>query len=133
MNHPKILYIAGPYRPTGWWRLPILRTIKIAMNIWHARQAAKVVWKTGDIAICPHLNTAFFDGLVPDHRFLEGDLAIMRRCDGILILEGHEKSEGASIEVEEAQKIPGFDIYYLNDRANAYYSFSEGYRVEKGR
>lgn len=123
MNHPKILYIAGPYRPTGWWRLPILRTIKIAINIWHARQAAKIVWKAGDIAVCPHMNTAFFDGLVPDYRFLDGDLKIMARCDGILVLQG--KSAGAKAELEAAVKIPGFVIYYKSIRTDAYFTLNE--------
>ena len=96
----KLLYIAGPYRGDS--------ASKIDDNIHRAREVAKLVWEQGDCAICPHLNTAHMDGLVPDKQFLNGDLEILRRCDGIVMMENWNRSEGAKRELRVARrrKIP---------------------------
>ena len=75
----KIVYIAHPYH-SG--------TIDgIAENIWHARKVAKVYWQRGYAVFSPCQNSAFLDGVVPAQSFLDGDLAILAKCD-LLVLSG---------------------------------------------
>jgi len=97
---PIIFYVAGPYRPqSAFQSLPIIRWFYILRNILRARRLSIWLWKNGDIAICPHLNTAFFDlHDIPDRVFLQGDIAILKRCDAIVMLDGWQKSIGASSE-----------------------------------
>lgn len=54
----KLVYLAGPFRgPTKW---------DVVQNIRRAESYALEIWKLGAACICPHLNTANFDGALPD-------------------------------------------------------------------
>ena len=96
----RIIFISGPFRA----KLEYDRR----ENIRRAEALALEVWKLGAAAICPHLNTAHFDGTVPDNVFLEGDLDILRRCDAVLMTDDFDKSVGAMKERSVAleHKIP---------------------------
>jgi len=86
----EIAYIAGPYRA---------KTIHgIKENIRRAEAVALELWKREYPTICPHMNTRFFDGACPDTTWLEGDLAILARCDFVVLVPGWEKSSGAVAE-----------------------------------
>ncbi len=99
----RIAYIAGPYRS---------KTISgIRANIEHARKYAEKYWRAGFAVICPHLNSALMDGIVPDKSFLEGDIAILERCDFIVMVPGWTESKGAKNELEAA-RAAGLDIVY---------------------
>lgn len=91
-----IVYIAGPYR--GAHECIVYR------NIARAREAAELVWRSGGVALCPHLNSAFMGGIVPDETFLEGDLLLIERCDAVFAIHGWRDSVGAKGEVEHAKK-----------------------------
>jgi len=84
-----ILYIAGPYRGD------------VAVNITNAESVAVAVWRAGHVALCPHLNTAFWDQKydIDDERYLDGDLALLARCDGVVLVPGWESSRGTQAEV----------------------------------
>lgn len=102
----RVIFIAGPFRAETHYR-----------NRLHIRSAeawALRVWQAGGVAICPHMNTANFQDEAPDRVWLDGDLAILRRCDGILMCPGWEKSEGSRAERTEAQAM-GLDVYYHDD------------------
>lgn len=89
-------YIAGAYRG---------KTVsEIRNNIEKARAVAERVWAAGHVAICPHLNTAFMDGVAPDEVFLEGDLIILKFCKNMILVPGWEKSSGTKNEIEFAHK-----------------------------
>ena len=90
----KVAYVAGPYRA------PTLH--QIIENIRSAEAVAILLWGMGYAVICPHTNTACFDGTAPDEVWLEGDLEILRRCDLLVTVSGWERSEGATKEVREA-------------------------------
>jgi len=93
----KVVYIAGSYRS---------ETISgVFNNILKAREVALKYWKKGFAVICPHMNTALFDGEMPDDTWLDGDIEILKRCDAIVMMKGWEKSAGATIELEEAMKL----------------------------
>lgn len=90
----QVMYIAGPYRA---------KTIHgILENIRAAEQVAIKVWQVGAYALCPHLNTSFFDGLVADRVFLEGTMEMLKRCDGIVLVPGWQHSKGSIAEVRWA-------------------------------
>jgi len=99
----KLLFISGPYRA------PTIEGIK--NNIQGAARWAAEYWKKGYAVICPHMNTALFDGICPDEVWLAGDLEILRRCDVLFAMPGWEKSEGARAEVAEAIRL-GLEIIY---------------------
>src|SRR4051794_53627 len=93
----KLIYLAGPYRAPSLWAL--------VQNIQRAEALALQVWREGAACICPHKNTALFDGAAPDEVWLQGDLEMLRRCDAVICTEDWRTSAGASAEVEVAKRI----------------------------
>jgi hypothetical protein len=91
-----IVYVAGPYRA---------RTVAgIARNIARAREVAERVWKAGHVALCPHLNSAFMDGLLPDGdgAFLRGGIELLKRCDAVILVPRWRDSIGTQEEIRAA-------------------------------
>lgn len=99
----KVVYIAGPFRGRDAWERE--------SNIRRAEEAALWVWASGMVALCPHTNTRFFDGALPDHIWLDGDLELLKRCDAVLLVDGWRASAGAKAEVTLAHelKLPVFE------------------------
>lgn len=87
----RVVYVAGPFRAVNQWEQE--------QNIRRAEALALEVWRAGAVAICPHLNTANFQGALPDSTWLDGDVEILRRCDAILLTPDWERSVGASAEL----------------------------------
>lgn len=100
----KVVYISGPISaPTEWERT--LHTLN------GARLCAEL-WKMDGISpICPHLNSAFMGGLVSYDKFIAGDLAVLDRCDGIVMMPGWGNSNGANIERSRALGL-GMPVFY---------------------
>jgi len=99
----KIVYIAGKYRA---------KTIyQINKNIQLAEDVALKYWKKGYAVICPHKNTSFLDGSLPDDVWLNGDLEILRRCDVIVMMRDWQDSKGAVEELKLAKKL-GLKVIY---------------------
>lgn len=98
-----LVYIAAPYRAAS--------EQGVFRNIVQARDAAVAVFRMGGFAVCPHLNTAFMGGVVPDQVFLDGDLELLRRCADAVLALSVELSAGAAGEVAEARRLglPVFD------------------------
>ncbi len=91
----RVVYVAGPYRaatPRG-----------IVENIRVAEAAALQVWQMGAAALCPHLNTALFDGAASDGVWLRGGLELLRRCDAVLMVGDWKDSVGSLKEKHEAE------------------------------
>lgn len=98
-----VVYVAGPFRgPTAW---------DVEQNIRRAEALALEVWRLGMAAICPHANTRFFDKAAPDEAFLDGDLAILRRCDAVLLTPDWARSQGALGEKLEAARC-GIPVFF---------------------
>jgi hypothetical protein len=93
----QIIYIAGPYR--GKSKIKVINYIQRQINIFKARQVAGELWKLGYAVICPHSNSANFDGKCDDKIFLEGDKEILKRCDLVVLLPDWIESEGTKAEV----------------------------------
>lgn len=100
----KLIYVAGPYRANT--------PSEMLDNIRRAEVVAKSVWRMGHAAICPHLNSAFFDGVASDKNFLAGTMMMLDSCDGLVKVEGWEKSIGTLEEITYAQQA---DIAVFND------------------
>jgi nucleoside 2-deoxyribosyltransferase len=90
----KVIYVAGKYRG---------KTLYETMNnINAASKLAAEVWQAGAVALCPHKNSALFDGIVPDSVFLAGDIELLKRCDGLIAVDNWRDSRGAEAEVAYA-------------------------------
>lgn len=87
----KVIYIAGPFRGRNAW--------EIECNIRRAESLAMSVWHLGGAAICPHANTRYFQGLLDDKVWLDGDLAILAKCDAVVLTDNWITSRGAVEEV----------------------------------
>lgn len=98
----KVVYIAGPFRGPNSW--------EIEQNIRRAETLALQVWRLGAAVLCPHTNTRFFQGAADDAIWLDGDLAMLARCDAVMLTDDWARSSGARAEVEQAnaQLIPVF-------------------------
>jgi hypothetical protein len=103
-----LLYVAGKFRgPTAW---------DVELNIRNAEAVALELWRAGAAVICPHANTRFFDGAAPDEVFLNGDLEIVSRCDGIVMVPGWQASQGARAERAFAVQ-SGLEIFDSKEEA----------------
>ena len=99
-----LVYVAGPYRGD------------VDENIAHARKVAIELWEIGHAVICPHLNTAHMeeDCSLLDEDYLAGDIAIMARCDCVVMVKGWELSVGARAEREYAMNLD-MPVYFEPD------------------
>jgi hypothetical protein len=93
-----------------------VRLMNISKNIQRASELAKDLWRAGFAVVCPHTNTAFFGGVVPEQEFIDGCLEILSRCDAIACVPGWENSVGSCGEVALAKLlnlpiITDFEIY----------------------
>lgn len=101
-----VVYIAGPFRskqPGNEWERE--------QNIRRAEWLALEVWKAGYACICPHANTRNFQGALPDDVWLDGDIAILLKCDAVLMTPDWGDSVGACQEREFAREA-GIPVYY---------------------
>lgn len=74
----KIFYLAAPYRG---------KTInETRENIRYAESVAAKLRAQGYYVFCPHMNTAFFDGIADDQVFLDAGIEFLNRCDAIEFL-----------------------------------------------
>jgi len=98
MKQRPVIFISGAYRAPSAYQ--------IGENIRLAGECALDVWQAGGIAICPHKNTALFDGArgIPDSVWLEGDLELLRRSDAMYLVPGWANSHGAIAEVVFAHR-----------------------------
>jgi len=96
-----LIYVAGAY--TG----------DINGNIRKARKAAIKIWELGFTALCPHLNTANFhlDCKCNYDAYIDGDLIMLKRCDGIFMLKDWILSHGATVEHDFARNLD-LPIFY---------------------
>ena len=89
----KVAYIAGPFRaPTAWG---------VAENVRAAERVAMTVAECGAMPMCPHANTANFDGTLTGDFWLAGTMELLRRCDVIVLLPNWRLSQGARMEEAE--------------------------------
>ncbi|MCP4607705.1 MAG: DUF4406 domain-containing protein [Planctomycetes bacterium] len=89
-----LLYIAAPYRAAT--------QAAISNNIAEASLMAQHYWLQGFAVLCPHLNSAHFDGLVPDEQFLKATMMMLSKCTHIAMHPRWSFSEGCLAEYKYA-------------------------------
>lgn len=99
----RVIYVIGPFRAETAWA--------IEQHVRRAESLALEVWRLGAVALCPHLNTRLFHKALPDEVWLTGDLELLRRCDGGILVEGWQRSQGSLAERDalHAQGKPVFE------------------------
>ena len=105
-----LVYIAGRYRAATEW--------DVYCNIEAARQVGVAVAKLGASPLIPQANTAFMGGVMPDQFWLDATMALLRKCDAVMLVWNWELSTGAKLEAAEARRlgIPVFEkLHELDD------------------
>lgn len=98
-----VVYIAGKYRGANAW--------EVAQHIREAESLAFAVAKLGAMPLCPHTNTAHFDGTLTAEFWLEGTLELMVRCDAVVLVHNWLESSGARAEAERALVL-GMPVFF---------------------
>lgn len=105
----QIAYISGPYSaptPEG-----------IEANVRAAAVVAAEVAALGYAVFCPHTNSYWVDGAKPGLSYaywLAADLAILTKCDLMVMVRGWGSSDGAFSEWKQGrERMP---VYYHPDR-----------------
>jgi len=86
----RVVMVSGAFKGAAKWI--------VELNVRRAETVALELWKLGVAVICPHTNTRNFDGAAPEALWARGYLEILRRCDGLVLIPGWDKSEGARVE-----------------------------------
>lgn len=107
-----VAYIIGPFRAPHHWG--------VVQNVRAAEAVALQVWLAGAAALCPHLNCVNFEGAAGDSKenasiWLDGDIAMLKRCDAVVLVPGWEKSTGSRAEVEIA-RAEGLAVFFSWDQ-----------------
>lgn len=107
----KVIYIAGPFRCASTHVPGQQDSWGIQTNVMAAMSLSLEVWRRGHAAVCPHANTMFFQNAAPDVVWLDGDIAILAKCDAVLMTPDYLRSSGARAEHEFAAS-QGIPILY---------------------
>jgi hypothetical protein len=107
-----VCYIAGPYTAT--------KAGTVGQNIENARRVASEIRSHGMAAVVPHLESIGCEGSLDYEGWIAHGVALMRKCDCVVLLEGWDASKGAQSELEDARwnSQPVFFSYsrgYLQD------------------
>ena len=93
----KLVYVAGPFSADDGWG--------VACNVHAAETAARAVLRLGAMPVTPHSIGARMAGTETQEFWWAGTLALMRRCDAVLVLPLYERSVGTLGEIEEAKRL----------------------------
>ena len=98
-----VLYVYGPYSGD------------MSRNIDKARRTAIEAWEAGFTVICPHLNTSHFeeDCKIEYNDYIQGDLEIIRRCDGLLASTSRDRmvTSAGAMQEEGLAKADGIPVF----------------------
>jgi hypothetical protein len=97
------IYVAGPYRAATAW--------EIEQNVRRAEEDGLEVAKLGAAPLVPHAICRFFHGQVSEEFWSQATMALMRRCDAILLVEGWVNSEGTREEKATADR-EGIPVFF---------------------
>jgi nucleoside 2-deoxyribosyltransferase len=90
MTPLKLVYIAGPFRGATPYA--------VKCNIDHAEALGLKVAHLGAYPVIPHTMTAHFDKQLTDEFWLAGTLALMEKCDALILTDNWRTSSGATAE-----------------------------------
>lgn len=93
----KLIYIAGPFTDTKWWR--------VLQNIRRAENMALKVAELGAMPVCPHTMTGNFWGLQTEQFWYDGTLKLLSVCDAVFFINKWLQSKGSVGEYHEARRL----------------------------
>ncbi len=103
----KLVFIAGPFRGTT--------PLDVRRNIERARDLGLEVAQIGAMPVIPHTMTGEFDKQLVDRFWLEGTQEVLKRCDGVIMGRGWQRSSGSRAEHKLAQKL-NLPIFYAESK-----------------
>jgi len=115
----KVIYVAGPFRCSSQHVPGQQDSWGIQQNVMRAMGLALEVWQMGAAAVSPHANTMFFQNAAPDDVWLDGDLAILAKCDAVLMTSDWLKSTGAKAEKKYADSL-GIPVLFSIDEVEEF-------------
>lgn len=96
---PPLVYVAGPYTATT--------RDEVECNIMAAELVGIMIAQLGGMPVIPHCNTSApaFERVQPYEFWIAGTMALMYRCDAVVMVPGWRESKGATCERAEAMRI----------------------------
>ena len=106
-NRPPLIYLAAPYSH------PDQNVRKLRVHC--TKTAAAEMVKAGHVVFAPTVYTDELDHYEPPQGWYEFDLAILSRCDELVILplEGWEDSKGIKMEIALARTM-GISVTFMH-------------------
>ena len=102
----KLVYVAGKFRGPNAWA--------IEQNIRAAEVVGMEVAQLGAAPVIPHANTRFFHGTITDEFWLAATMALLERCDAVMLVPGWPTSTGALAEVARAKQL-GLPVFCVGE------------------
>lgn len=103
INRGTLLYISGPITPTTQYPNKV-------ENIARMREVGQRWFKRGYSVFVPGSNNSGWDGVTYDE-YVSMDIAVLAKCQGIVMMEGWEWSRGADKEYHRSN-ILGITIFF---------------------
>lgn len=123
-----LIYVAGPYRAPD--------RAAIARNIESAGRLGAYVCTLGWFPIIPHMNTAHMEQDLPklgDEFWLRGTMALMERCDAVVLAPGWQRSAGTLAEITRAEelRLPIYQAADLVPRAETFLQWRQAMEARR--
>jgi hypothetical protein len=99
----KLVYLSGPLRGRSRW--------EEEKNTREAEETYMSLLRLSLVVHVPHTTARFAQDVLPVDEWLHREFVIIRRCDGLVMMPRWEKSEGACIEKEYADRV-GIQVFY---------------------
>lgn len=98
------IYLAGKYRDVSPWH--------VELNIRNVERVALDVAGLGMVPVCTHTMYRYFDGQITAQFWIDATLAVMRRCDAVLVCgDNWLTSSGTLNEIAVADGI-GIPVFH---------------------
>ena len=101
----RVIYVAGPFTGKTAW--------DIEQNVRAAEDVGLCVANAGAVPLIPHANTRYFHGQQTPEFWYDATLELLKRCDGIIMVDGWESSKGSVMEHTYAKQ-HGIPIFYAS-------------------
>lgn len=111
MDEIKIVYVGGKFTGKNSW--------EIHRNVFRAESLGMAVAEAGAMPLIPHKNTSNFFGTMTEEFWYRGTLALLKRCDAMILVSGWEDSKGTRAEVEWA-RANGMPVFERVDELKAW-------------
>lgn len=85
-----IVYVGGKFTGKNAW--------EIYRNVFRAETLGMAVAEAGAMPLIPHKNTSNFFGTITEEFWYKGTLALLKRCDAMILVPGWEDSKGTKDE-----------------------------------